>query len=279
MTKHKVEFVVATKDGDEEGLRSFSSQLQHFVDDNVPANSGWAKVKDPKIEVRTEEQELEESLPWTHRKSKWADDKRWKAILDKVDEMAKKFPRSMRGPAMETEGSGAAKPVVYCKAVFYDDKTCTQKSMYLISAHENTVKFRGPLGAIIVEVDGPYEDAADDYWQARAEFDKTRAAVITADWVHQTVYLDRTSDSDLAGFGGAEFRFDLLTLETVSRFKEFGLKIESTQMRGGATDAYTIYTLVSHNVMWQGVIPAKHRHLFKVNAKKRNGPAPLVQPV
>lgn len=49
MTRYDAFFTVAVRDNDEEGLQSFRDQLQRFVDENIPAMSGWAKVTDPRV--------------------------------------------------------------------------------------------------------------------------------------------------------------------------------------------------------------------------------------
>jgi hypothetical protein len=60
VTRYKAEFEFAVRDGDVEGMRSFASQLQNFVNDNIPAYSGWAKVSDPKVTILDEKFEAEE---------------------------------------------------------------------------------------------------------------------------------------------------------------------------------------------------------------------------
>jgi hypothetical protein len=64
MTRIKIEFEVAIRDNDEDGFRSLASQVQHFVDDNIPALSGWAKVTNPRITYLPEGSDLTDPEGW-----------------------------------------------------------------------------------------------------------------------------------------------------------------------------------------------------------------------
>lgn len=271
MTRYKVEFEIAVKNEDsEEALKHFQTQFNAWRGNTIPARDGWAPTNGVSY-TKVEE------VPWPQQKSKYADDKRWKAILEKVEEMSKDTPMSMRGQAMESEAH-PNKSVVTCKAVFYDDKTCTSKSMYLISAYENTVKFRGELGAIIVEVDGPYEDADDAYWTAMA--DSEGNAIITPDWTHYTISKDNPEAvrHGGGGFGGAEFRFEIESMTVVQELIKCGLDVKKAKDEYAEFEQIT-WILTTRNCWHQGVIPRKHRHLFKVNAEMVKGtPATVMIP-
>jgi len=265
VSRHRIEFEIAVKDSDRDALDRIAQGIDRLVHSNVPAQSGWALTRAPAMHEVS-------PVPQTHPKPKWTGDKRWEAIQAKIAEMIKSGkPLSMRGTAMESAESGAAKPRVYCHVKLYDDKTCTTKSLYIIRAYENTVKFRGELGAIIVEVDGPYEDAADEYW---IEQSKNREdAIVTEDWVHRRVHKDdpKAVAAGGGGHGGAKFRFVIMSDEQAERFEAQGLKVEDYNH-----DGEDWYLLTTHNCWYQGVIPRKHRHLFEVNAKMVSGFDPSV---
>lgn len=260
MTRYKVEFEVAVKDGDEEGVRSFTSQLQRFVDQNVPANSGWTKTVDPKLE---RVYGLFEDRP---------KDPRWEAILEWIEKRRATNPLATRSVCMESGKSGGHLGSLSCLVKLYDDRTCTTKSAYLVSATVNTVKFLGPLGSIVINVDGPFEDASDEYWQEAAKNWSDRA-IITEDWVHRTVQKDdpKAVASGGGGHGGAEFQFVITDDAYAARLKAAGLKIKDYNH-----DGEDWYLLTTRNCWHQGTIPAKHRHLFKVNAKMVQGFNPTV---
>jgi hypothetical protein len=179
-------------------------------------------------------------------------------ILDKIDKIGRDGVHvfSGRGTAM-TDPNGT----VYCIAKFYNSADLNTQDVFVISVHQypSYHKFRGQLH---LEVKGPYEDSSDDYWIACAEHDKNRRAIITEDWTHRTVSKD-VRDRDLAGHGGAEFRFKV-NQETAERFEAAGLKVDSERADGTRI-------LTTRNVWYQGVIPPKHRHLFKVNAEMVQG--------
>jgi hypothetical protein len=250
VTRFKVEFEVAVKDSDEDAYKKFASDLNHFLGSNVPAHSGWAKSGQPeKIERVFDMFDADRPV-----------DPRWTAILHKVDEIeASGKPMSMRGTAMVTAPSGAHPGVMYCKAVFYDDRTLTKKSLYLIGASQ----YR-PQGTLSVTVDGPYEDASDQYWIGMAEHDKrTGNGVITPDWIHRTVSKD-IKNFDCAGHGGREFKFLILEPDANAKALLYqGRGLVVTPDETGKRQ----YVLVTRNCWYQGYIPEKHRHLFEVNVE------------
>jgi hypothetical protein len=202
-----------------------------------------------------------------------AKDPRWDAILEKVDEMvASGKPLVQRGQAMVSGRSGAHLGSVHCKVVLYDDRSCTTKSLYLLEARESH-------NAIGVKVDGPYEDADDEYWIAMAKRDGAAGnAIITEDWVHRTASKDdpKAVAAGGGGHGGAEFRFMLLDAHDFNRLRQLGLDVEYQSIKGDHDFEHSGYMLTTHNCWYQGMIPQKHRHLFKVNAKMVKGFNPTV---
>jgi hypothetical protein len=266
VTRYKVELEVAMKDGDLQSLEGFKTQLNRFAGDNVPAHSGWASTRQPII---TEiDQSLDDAIaPWRRPV-----DPRWKALLDKIDEMVKSGkPLATRSSSRESGRSGAHKGSLHCDVTLYDDRSCETKSLYLLEASEADGRDRRyPKGTITVRVQGPYEDASDEYWIGMANRDKVDGdAIITEDWVHRTVSKDnRDYDRDLAGHGGAEFRFEFLVPGDHVQFKNKGLRVLLADEEDNNLDGPV---LVTRNCWYQGKIPAKHRHLFRINAKMVKG--------
>lgn len=255
MTRYKVELELAVQDENTPAtLEAFQTWLEDFLGGNIPAKSGWAVTQHPTYAV---------VVPWTHTPSKWAEDKRWAAILAKVEEMQQGgLPMLRRGVAMESRDT------LYCHVTFYDSRALEEKSLYIISAHENGSKHKLHPGEINVQVEGPYADAGDDYWREQASIDERsdRCCIITDEYVHYTV---RPDVKQFAGFGGAEFRFKLLDIEDIGYYERQGIQVEREDE--SSSDAGYVGVVISHNVWYQGKIPMKHRYLFKPNATMQSG--------
>ena len=171
----------------------------------------------------------------------------WEAILEKVDEIC-----SIEGGYRMVSRSVAYKSRdgLFCvlKADKRDEDDGTS-NVFHITMYDGTIC-----------VDGPFTDSKDEYWLAQVG---RSDAIITPDWVHRTVRRD-TRDSDFAGHGGAEFRFEFLVPGDHGAFTRQGLKVLLSGEEDNDLDGPV---LVTRNCWYQGKIPPKHRHLFKVNAE------------
>jgi hypothetical protein len=186
-------------------------------------------------------------VPWTHRRSKWADDKRWKALLEKVAEMSRDgmHVSSYRGSPMEGEKT------VYCMAAFYiKDSDYSEREMYLLSCDES----------LVVKTEGPWIDSGDQYWPVMAKRDEDVGnALITEAYEHYLIQKDSAKPGQGDGFGGSEFRIQYFGHEW-SRLVEW---VSHWQIAEMSRDPL----IISHNLWGQGTIPPRHRHLFKPNCK------------
>jgi hypothetical protein len=254
MTRFKHEIEVAVKDGDP---NHFGGVLKLLADNNIPARSGWTVLSQKVEEVENEE------IPWTHRPSKWVGDERWKLILDKVAEMCDgpnaEYRMSSRGAPMESEGR---EPWVYCilKADRRDTPDDGTHEVFKIGAGRTRIN-----SELVLEVEGPWLDSADWYWIPMVEQCKGRR-IVTEDWVHRTVHKDdpEAVRRGAGGHGGAEFRF-LIDPSDLTKFTSQGIQATKGPENSGKD------MIITHNCWYQGVIPPKHRHLFKVNAEMVTG--------
>jgi hypothetical protein len=256
VTRYKVEFITA------------SDEELSFDKGNIDIAAMLKKYGVAMGSLKVEEVD---ERPWTHRKSKWAGDRRWAAILAKVDEISLTKPMAMRGSAMESERSGAAASRVYCKAVFYTDRTVTEKEMYLIEAYYDW------NDEVVVKLDGPYDDSSDDYWLNMAERDKREGnGLITEDYYHYTVHPNSAKPGQGDGHGGAEFKFRILDNGLAARLMaNKKLNVDYHMAVGDRTFENSYWYVTTRNLWAQSCIPRKHRHLFKPNVR----PIALVKPI
>jgi hypothetical protein len=113
---------------------------------------------------------------------------------------------------------------------------------------------------LYVTIEGPYVDSDDDYWLDMVEQDRNGNALITERYTHYTVGPDSIKPGAGDGFGGWQFRVQLLTpLLDAHVLENKGLKIE--RLEEGQ------FVLTTRNLWQQGVIPTAHRHLFRPNCK------------
>lgn len=255
MTRYKVEIEIAVQDNDTtDAIGDFRTQLEELTGQNIPGRSGWAVTKKPEYERVYDVFDLDRPK-----------DPRWQAILDKVDEIVHDgiYVASMRGAMMSSKPSGSHKGSLYCEAHFGfrdPERDAIGEDVYLIEATEHYQR----KGQIEVRLHGPWTDSHDEYWTGMVG---NPNAIITPDWTHRTVAKDdpKAVAAGGGGHGGAEFRFEL-SAEDGERFHKVGLTVIDHD-----TDDNTKKVLVTHNCGYQGVIPPKHRHLFKVNAEMVQG--------
>jgi hypothetical protein len=265
VTRYKGEFEVAVKDeGADKELEKFKQHLEGLFGKNVPAQSGWVVTRNP------EYTKVEATYDFMAPKPP---DPAWEMIVEWIFAQDKMRPMSTRSRKM-TDDFGT----VYCFATLYDDRTFETKSKYMISCYKDSYS-----GQLKLKVDGPFEDASDQYWIEMAEQDKANGnAIITEDWVHRTVHPDKPKSSrDYAGHGGSEFAFRLHSWprSPFCASLRMGLQIKEVEFEEDGDNPHGVYeVLTTRNCWYQGKIPAKHRHLFKVNAKMVQGFNPTINP-
>jgi len=247
---YKIE--VAAIDGSD-GLVNFEGSLSRMVGENRPGRTFWSVVQ-------TEDEPLGDPLAVTRQQ-----DPRSKAIEDQIDKMTKGAEATHRlsmGGRIAIAGQGGRHEVYSCilKADRRDVPEDGTHEVFNIEAHHDS-----HTGQIVVTVNGPWLDSADRYWVPMAKSTELRR-IVTPDWVHRTVSPDdpKAVASGGGGHGGAEFRFKI-DKETADRFKAAGLTVISWD---SSDDQFVV---VTKNCWYQGVIPPKHRHLFKVNAEMVKG--------
>jgi len=90
-------------------------------------------------------------------------------------------------------------------------------------------------------------------------------ALITPEYMHYTVHKDSANPGQGDGFGGAEFRIELLLSTAYWDLEKLGFRVK---ILGDALDAGTDrYILETQNLWQQGTIPERHRHLFTPNCR------------
>jgi hypothetical protein len=175
----------------------------------------------------------------------------WEAIMKEYDRLQHEegLKRSTRSPGYMSPSGGKL-----CVAWFYPkDSDDTTRVVYHIEAY---LTHRGDVK---VDLDGPYEDAGDQFWQERLEADKAKGNwIVTDKYDHFTILPDSKQPGQGDGHGGSLFVFELKDRETAFRLNELpGINVH---YEGGK------YILRSRNVWSQGVIPKKHREKFPPRA-------------
>jgi hypothetical protein len=183
----------------------------------------------------------------------------WAAIIAECRELERKYPMAMRGTGWwRLEGDDKK---VACQTIYkgYGEPIDGYRPTYvfIVEAYYNHNK------SLVTKLDGPYEDSHDEYWIGMRRGDNDRPYIVTHDWVHETISKDSPNPGQGDGFGGREFKLELLNKETAERFKKAGLKVEFTPNDEDPSGAI----LTTRNRWHQGVIPPKHRHLWTPNAK------------
>jgi len=258
MTRRKYTIEIAVQDAaEEQGFRNFEAGLSSLTSKNVPASSGWTILK-------CEDEKVYDTFDLNAPK-----DPCWEAILDKIKTLeAGGYRLASRSASYQMPRSGAKQRGLFCvykgrRINRPDDGTVDVFHIEAYIDRDKNVK---------VDVDGPFTDSYDEYWLTLA--DSARMShIVTTDWVHRTISKDNPEAvaAGGGGHGGTEFRF-VIDEETAERFRKQEFRVE--ELDAVEPDDGRRWIVVTRNCWFQGVIPPKHRHLFKVNAEMIKGFTP-----